>query len=163
MLDYFLTISDKSALLGRDWLKHIRLDCHIRLDHHGKYAAPIVVVLKSDQTLRISGDYNGTENSAVEEEPYTLRTAEDVFDTLAGGNYFTKLDLSHTYQQLELEDGSKQYLVVNTHKVLNAYNHLAYGVSSAPALLQSVMDQILPGLENVVCFLPAILFTAETK
>jgi hypothetical protein len=37
---------------------------------------------------------------------------------------------------------------------------LAYGVSSAPAIFQSVVDQSLSGLTNVVCRIEDILITA---
>ncbi|XP_039618075.1 uncharacterized protein K02A2.6-like [Polypterus senegalus] len=126
------------------------------------WAAPIVVVPKGDQSLRICGDYKITVNQSIEEEQYPLPTAEDLVATLAGGRLFTKLDLSHAYQQLELDEKSKQYLVVNTHKGLYCYNRLSYGVSSAPAIFQLVMDQILQGLEHVTCFLDDILITAKT-
>ncbi len=41
---------------------------------------------------------------------------EDLFTRLQGGKSFTKLDLRQAYQQLELEEESKKYVVVNTHK-----------------------------------------------
>lgn len=62
---------------------------------------------------------------------------------------FSKIDLSNAYQQMELSMNSRQYLTVNTHKGLYAYQCLTYGIASAPALLQSTMDQILKGMDNV--------------
>jgi len=50
---------------------------------------------------------------------------------------------------MELSMNSQQYLTVNTHKGLYAYQCLTYGIASAPALLQSTMDQILKGMDNV--------------
>ena len=45
---------------------------------------------------------------------------------------FTKLDLSQAYQQVELEEASKAYVVINTHRGLFQYNRLPYGIASAP-------------------------------
>ena len=80
-----------------------------------------------------------------------------MFATLAGGKKFTKLDLSQAYLQLELDKDSKEYLTVNTSLGLFRYRRLVYGVSSAPAIFQSVMDRILAGLPHVVCRIDDIL------
>ncbi|KAJ8352134.1 hypothetical protein SKAU_G00236100 [Synaphobranchus kaupii] len=81
----------------------------------------------------------------------------------AGGTSFSKLDLSHAYQQLQLDADSEQYLTINTHRGLYRYHRLSYGVSSAPSIFQSVMDQILQGLEHITCFLDDTLITASSK
>ena len=49
---------------------------------------------------------------------------EDLFATLAGGKKFTKLDLSHTCQQVLLKPESRKYVTVNTHKGLYQYSKL---------------------------------------
>ena len=71
---------------------------------------------------------------------------EDLFAKLEGGQKFTKLDLSQAYQQLPLDEESKQYTVVNTHKGLFRYVRLPFGISSAPGILQHVMDILLQGI-----------------
>ena len=124
-------------------------------------AAPIVVVPKSDKSIRVCGDYKMTLNKCLHEEQYPLPNTEDMFATLAGGKKFTKLDLAQAYSQLELKSGSEKYLTINTHKGLYRYNRLAYGVSSAPAIFQSVMDRILTGLPNVMCRIDDILITGR--
>ena len=60
--------------------------------------------------------------------------------------------MSQAYQQLTLDEDSKKLLVVNTPKGLFRYTRLLYGVSTAPAIFQSVMDRILQGLP-VACYL----------
>lgn len=57
----------------------------------------------------------------------------------------------------------KKYLTINTHLGLFRYNRLSYGVSSAPAIFQSVMDTVLAGVEGVVCRIDDILITAGTN
>ena len=70
---------------------------------------------------------------------------DELVAALAGGKTFTKLDLSNEYLQLTLDEPSKEYLFINTHKGLFKYNRLPFGVSSAPAIFQRHMDT-LPGL-----------------
>jgi hypothetical protein len=125
------------------------------------WAAPLVVVRKSDKSLRLCGDYKVTVNQVVQSDTYPLPNAEDLFASLSGGEVFTKLDLSAAYQQLELTEESKQYLVVNTLKGLYKYHRLSYGVSTAPSIFQRTMDQILQGIEGVQCYLDDILIASK--
>ncbi len=127
------------------------------------WAAPIVVVPKSDKSICICGDYKVTINQNLEEETYPLPNTEDLFAKLAGGTLFSKLDLAHAYQQLKLDQQSEKYLTINTHRGLYKYHRLSYGVASAPSIFQTVMDQILQGLDHVTCFLDDILVTASSK
>ena len=53
--------------------------------------------------MRICGDYKVTINPAIDIDQYPLPRPEDRFATLAGGKYLTTLDLSHAYNQLEVE------------------------------------------------------------
>ncbi|KAL5515638.1 hypothetical protein EMCRGX_G000833 [Ephydatia muelleri] len=62
---------------------------------------------------------------------------------------------------MELDEGSRKYLVVNTHRGLFRYKRLPFGVSSAPALFQRAMDTILQGLPGVVCYQDDILVTGK--
>ena len=87
---------------------------------------------------------------------------EDIFVRLAGGKVLTKLNPSQVYLHLPVDKDSRALLVINTPKGLFRYNHLAYGVSVAPAIFQSVMDCVLIGLP-VACYLDDILIAAPTE
>ena len=128
---------------------------------HSEWAAPIVVVPKKDGHLRICGDYKITVNQALDVEQYPLPKPEDLFASLSGGKKFTKLDLSQAYQQLILEEESQKYVTINTHKGLYQYTRLPYGVASAPAIFQRVMDSILQGIPHVICYIDDILVTGS--
>ncbi|UYV76203.1 K02A2.6-like [Cordylochernes scorpioides] len=128
---------------------------------HAEWAAPIVPVLKSDQTIRICGDFKITANQALKVDQYPLHKAEDIFAALAGGEKFSKIDLRDAYNQLELDDESQLYTVINTHQGLYKYTRLPFGISSAPALFQKQMDILLKGIPMVFCALDDILITGK--
>ena len=82
---------------------------------HNDWATPIVVVSKTNG-VRPCGDLKVKINYNVVHEPYPLPIVEDMFALLNGGKVFSKIDLTHAYQQLEINEASKQYLTINTHK-----------------------------------------------
>ena len=127
-----------------------------------RWAAPIVPVVKKDGNVRICGDYKVTLNKAALTESYPIPLVDELMADLAGGKYFTKLDMSHAYLQLPLEDESKELVTINTHKGLYKYNRLPFGVSSAPAIFQRSMDTLLRGLNGVSVYLDDILVTGST-
>ena len=131
--------------------------------NHSEWAAPCVIVPKRDGTVRIYGDYKVTVNPQLDVDKYPLPTAQDLFATLAGGKYFTTLDLTQAYQQMELDPDSRKYLTINTCRGLFQYTRLPYGVSSAPSIFQNAIEQILQGLDGVVVFLDYILISAKDK
>ena len=75
-------------------------------------------MIKRDGSVRICGDYKLTVNQAAKLDPYPLPKIEDLFAQLAGGKTFTKLDFAHAYQQIELDEDSKDCVTINTHKGL---------------------------------------------
>lgn len=125
------------------------------------WATPIVPVLKKNGSLRICGDFKVTVNPALQNEHYPLPLIEDLFAGLANGKQFSKIDLNQAYLQMPVDPESKELLTVSTHKGLFRYRRLAFGITSAPALFQKAMDQILAGLPGVQCYLDDILITGR--
>ena len=129
---------------------------------HSAWAAPIVAVPKKDGRLRICGDFKVTVNAVLDVDKYPLPKPDDLFAALEGGLRFTKLDLRQVYQQLALEEGSQEFVTVNTHQGLYQFTRLPFGVASAPAIFQKIMDEILQGIPRVVCYLDDILISGSS-
>ena len=126
-----------------------------------EWAAPIVPVVKQDGSVRICGDYKSTVNQVSKLDNYPIPKTEDLLATLGGGNKFTKLDMSQAYQQLLLDEDSKKYTTINTHKGLYQYNRLPFGVSSAPGIFQRTMENLFQGIPHVVVRVDDILVRSK--
>lgn len=112
-------------------------------------AAPIVQVLKPDSRARMCGDYELTVNKVSPIEQYPIQRIEDMIACLTGGEKCTKLDMSHAYKQIVLDEESRKYITVNTHKGLFTYTRLLFGVS------------VLQVIENVTVYLDEIILTGR--
>ena len=154
------------ALRGKveDELQRLEKEGIIQPVQFADWAAPIVPVIKADKkSLRICGDFKQTVNRASKLDKYPIPKIEDLFAKLAGGKTFSKLDMSQAYQQIPLEEESRKYVVINTHRGLFQYNRLPFGVSSAPGVFQRVMESLLNGIPHVVVYLDDILVTGPTE
>ena len=127
------------------------------------WAAPIVPVVKGDGSVRICGDYKVTINQVAELDKYPLPRIEDLQTKLAGGLKYTKLDMSNAYLQMTLEESSREYLTINTHKGLYRYCRLPFGVSSAPSIWQRAMDSLLQDVPGVAIYLDDIVITGKSE
>ena len=94
---------------------------------------------------------------------YPIPKVEVLFAALGGGKLFSKIDLTQAYQQLPLDDESKQYVVINTHKGLFRYTRLPFGISSAPGIFQRVIESVLQGIPGVITYLDNILVSGATE
>ena len=94
-------------------------------------------------------------------DQYPLPRVKDLMSQLSGGQKFSKIDLSQAYQQVQLGEASQKFVTINTHKGLYQYTRVSFGIASAPALFQKIMDTILLGIPSTICYLDDILVTGK--
>ena len=80
------------------------------------WAALVVPIVKQDGQVRICGDFKLTINQLAHVESYPLPRIDDLLASLGKGKLFSKLDLADAYLQLALEEESKKYVTISTHK-----------------------------------------------
>ena len=101
-----------------------------------EWAAPVVPVMKGDGSIRICGDYKLMVNRGAKADVYPIPSMTRYLHQWQGEKILQNWTLSHAYQQLLLDQESKKYTTINTHKGIFQYNRLPFGVSAAPAIFQ---------------------------
>ena len=92
---------------------------------------------------------------------YPIPKVQDLLNGLADFTVFSKLDCAQAYNQLLLDEESKQLTTVNTHRGLIRWNRLAFGISSAPGIFQRCMENLFRDLPGVLCFLDDLLLVSR--
>ena len=103
-----------------------------------------------------------TENQVSRLDSYPLPKPEDLFAQLARGKTFSILDLSQAYLQIELDEQSRKFAAINTHKGFFQFTRLPYGVSSAPGIFQRTMETLLQDIPAVMVYIAKILITEKS-
>ena len=127
------------------------------------WGTPVIPICKKDGSIRVCSDYKVTVNRKTITETYSLPRVEDLLlASLTGGTAFSKLDITQAYQQLVLDDESKEMVTINTHRGLYRVNRLPFGVASAPSLFQRIMENLLQVIPAVLIYIDDILVTGRT-
>ena len=128
---------------------------------YSRWAAPIVVV-KND-SIWLCADFSTGLNTALEDHQYPSPTPDDLYTILNGGTCFAKLDLTEAYLQVEVAATSRELLTINTHRGLFQFTRLPFGVKTAPAIFQQIMDTMLTGMEGTAAYLDDIIIVGQSN
>ena len=77
---------------------------------------------------------------------YPIPKLDNLYRKLVGGETFAELDLSLAFEQMPVDEKSKGFWTINTHKVLHRYNRFSYGVTSALGIFQRTMEGLIQGI-----------------
>ena len=106
------------------------------------YASPVVMVRKSDNSIRVCCDFRKLNRISVfDAEP--MPTADEIFAQLSGCNYFSKFDLSKGYWQVPMKDSDKDVTAFTTHRGLFRFTVMPFGLVNAPATFSCIMRKPL--------------------
>jgi transposase InsO family protein len=114
---------------------------------HSDWASPTVNIEKPNGDFRVCSDFKRTVNPQIFVDEYPLPTVSDMFAQLDGSCKFTKLDMAKCFEQLVVEEKSRELLTINTHQGLYRHRRLAYGIASAPAACQRSIESLLKNVE----------------
>ena len=127
------------------------------------YGAPVFFVKKADGSLRMVCDWRDLNKITIKNKA-CLPNIDDLFDTVQGSAYFSKLDLRSGYNQIRIKAEDIPKTAINTPFGHFEFSVMGFGLTNAPATFQSLMNSIMqPYLRKfVVVFLDDILVFTRT-
>ena len=125
---------------------------------YGAWSSPVVLVQKKDGSWRFCVDYRKL-NDSTHKDAYPLPRIDDSLDALGGSKYFSTLDLTSGYWQVELEESAKEKAAFSTRSGLWEGQVLSFGLTSAPSTFERLMETVLRGLhwQTVLIYLDDII------
>jgi hypothetical protein len=83
---------------------------------------------------------------------YPLPDINEILDQLGQSKYFTCLDMVMGYHQIELQSREGPKTAFSTKQGHWEYRRLPFGLKTAPATIQKMMNSVLSGLTGTHCF-----------
>ncbi|XP_055912914.1 uncharacterized protein K02A2.6-like [Eupeodes corollae] len=112
-----------------------------------QWATPIVVVGKSNASIRLCGDYKITVNPQLEIDRHPMPKKEELFHRIQDGEHFSKIDMSKAYLQIPLDKESKKNCVL----------------SSSTGIFQKFMDQLICDLRCCAVYIDDVIVSGRTS
>ena len=122
-----------------------------------------VIVKKKDGSPRVCIDYRPL-NEVTKKDSYPLPRTDEVLNELGKAKWFSKLDLKAGYWQIMLNPGDRHKTAFVTRDGLFEFLVMPFGLTSAPATFQRLMDTVLSDLlwHRVMVYLDDIIVYSET-
>ncbi|KAI8484640.1 hypothetical protein Bbelb_375810 [Branchiostoma belcheri] len=114
------------------------------------WASPVVLARKKDGSFRFCVDYRKL-NQATIKDAHPLPRTDDVIDALSGAAYFTTLDMTSGYWQVDLDPADREKTAFTTGRGLYQFKVMAFGLTNAPSTFQRLVELLLAGLDWRTC------------
>ncbi|KAF4649929.1 hypothetical protein FOZ61_000825 [Perkinsus olseni] len=127
------------------------------------YKFPCVFAAKKNGKVRICIDYRAL-NKVSKVDAYPVSRPDDVQEHLAGATIFSTLDLRSGYWQLKVRPSDRHKTAFRPGRGFPLYewNRMPFGLSSAPASFQRLMDYVVGEFDFVRVYLDDILVFSRT-
>ena len=103
-------------------------------------------------------------NDLTIKDAHPLPRIDDTLDTLSGSRWFSTLDLTSGYWQVEMEAVDKEKTAFSTYRGLFQFNVMPFGLANAPSTFQRLMELTLSDLHWKTClvYLDDIIIFSKT-
>ena len=119
----------------------------IKRDDHSNWNSPLIVIKKPDGGLRLVNSFVALNERTIT-EPYQMTNLNELLSRAAGCQYITRVDLTQSYYQIELDPDSQKYTTFSSHIGSFSYLRMPQGLKNAPGTCQKMMNIVLRGMHK---------------
>ena len=116
------------------------------------WASPIVLVRKKSGKVRPCVDYRKL-NEVTKNDGFPLPRTQDCLDAMAGSVLFSTFDLTSGYHQIPVKQEDVPKTAFCTKYGLYEFTSLPFGLHTAAATCQRIMELAMQGLQWVTCLI----------
>ncbi len=129
-----------------------------------EFASPLVLVWKKSGDLRICTDFRWI-NACTIKDAHPLPHQADALAALGGNAYFSTMDLTSGYYNVEVHEDDRKYTAFTSPFGLYEYNRLPQGLCNSPATFMRMMLTIFgdQNFNSLLCYLDDVLVFAPTE
>uniref|UniRef100_A0A224Z7U7 RNA-directed DNA polymerase n=1 Tax=Rhipicephalus zambeziensis TaxID=60191 RepID=A0A224Z7U7_9ACAR len=106
------------------------------------WAFPVVLAPKKDGTARLCVDYRKL-NAVTVRDSYPLPAISSITYALGNAKFFTTIDCSRGYLQIEVHPDDVAKTAFTCHRGLFEFVRMPFGLSNSPSSYQRMMDMVL--------------------
>ena len=147
--------------------EYLRKEIQYLLDHniietsHSDWSSPCLLVPKADHSYRVVADLRAV-NQLIKADAHPLPRIDDCIDSIGNAKHITKLDLLKGYYQIELTERAKRILTIVTPDGLYQFRVMPFGLKTAPAAFQRLMNFVLADIPSVKVYLDDVIIASDT-
>lgn len=116
-----------------------------------EWVSPIVVARRANGKVQLCIDLRYLNKNIIVDQ-FPLPRIPEMLASVGGSTFFSTIDLSAAYHQIELHENSKDLTAFITPFGCLRFNHMPLCLASAAAIFQRVMQDLLSKCKNAICF-----------
>jgi hypothetical protein len=117
----------------------------------GPWSFNVVVVAKDgNSTPRVTIDYRRL-NEITSRDQFPIARVADCLDALSGSVYFSVIDLSSSFYQVEIDERDRDKTSFRTRRGQFRFKRMPLGGANSPAVFSRLMALVTRGLSPLIC------------
>jgi hypothetical protein len=128
-----------------------------------EYSAPLVIVKKTDGSIRTCQDFRKL-NDVLRFDAEPMPDPESIFAAVANAKYYSKFDLSKGYWQISVKPECRHMLAFSTAQGQFCWKRMPFGLKTAGAVFTRMMRKLIQsiGRQDIHNFIDDVLIATAT-
>ena len=140
----------------------VQTEVLVKAERPTDWVLPLVIVEKPNGDLRLCLDPMDL-NEYIRREHYHLPHRSEILSEMADARYFTKMDASQGFYQIQLDEESTHLYTVATPFGRYSFKRLPYGINCAPEIFHAKIQQLFESETGVKVFMDDIVVWGRTR